>query len=141
MHSFKDGTGTEWTIHLTVGVLERVRREAGVDLMEAATGDLWQHLADDPAILVKVLASACVPSESRVAFADSMRGDALDAGLAALARDILDFFPGLSRLRAAEKLRAILPEAPTPTTAVPAPDGAPSGPSPADLASTPATAP
>jgi hypothetical protein len=136
MHTFKDGEGRDWSIHLTVGVLERIRREAGVNLMEVATGDLWQRLVDDPVLLVKVLASACVPAESRVAFADAMRGDAFDGGLAALARDILDFFPGLGRLKAAEKLRALMP-APT-SPRIP---GDSSGPSPAGSDATPATAP
>jgi len=113
MHTFKDGNGVEWSVHLTVGVLERVRRLAGVDLMEVATGDLWQRLVDDPVLLVKVLGAAI--------------------GVERSSRPL--------RLATLSPIRCEAPSPTPPPLRETQLDGAPSGSSPAASALSPATTP
>jgi hypothetical protein len=111
MKTFTDSAGRTWTLAVTVGVVKRVRDLAGVDLIEAATGDLWERLLEDPVLLVDTLYALVKPEAdaggvSDEEFGRALVGDALDGALAALEEELLAFFPRHQRVRAAANLLA-----------------------------------
>jgi hypothetical protein len=111
MKTFTDAAGRTWTLAVTVGAVKRARNLAGVDLIGAATGDLWARLLEDPVLLVDALFALVKPeadgrSISDEDFGRALVGDALDGALAALEEELLAFFPRHQRVRAAANLLA-----------------------------------
>jgi len=100
MRAFKDNSGREWSIEITVAAIKRVRGLSGVDLMEVLEGanGLIEKLVRDPVLLCDVVYAVCKPQadERRVsdeAFGASMAGDAIEHATAALLEELVDFCP------------------------------------------------
>jgi hypothetical protein len=111
MKTFTDAGGRTWTLTVTVSAVKRVRDLAGVDLIGAATGDLWARLFEDPVLLVDALYALVKPEAdgqniSDEDFGRALVGDALDGALGALEEELLAFFPRHQRVRAAASLLA-----------------------------------
>jgi hypothetical protein len=144
--TFRDAEGRAWLLALTVGDLKRLRKDLGVDLLDAARGDLLSRLADDPVLLADVLAVLLAPDLAAKdlapdVFKAALRGPVFDDAGACLVRALLDFFPLSQRAAALGKMQAeilrretILREAeaslttlsPTPIPPTPAPETSPS---------------
>lgn len=97
MGTFKDTTGREWTITLTVGALKRIRSVAGLDLMPLFGGQDKQEseavrtLLLDPMRMADVVYAALKPQLDEAQINDEAFGELL-AGpvLAAAAEAFLD---------------------------------------------------
>lgn len=112
MSSFRDQSGREWKLRLTVGAVTDVKREAGVDLGKVTLSDTaWiQFLFGDPARLVSVLWVLCekqaqAEGVSPEQFGHLFDGATLEAAGEAFAGAIADFFP---RSRIAKAIRESL---------------------------------
>lgn len=112
MSSFKDNTGREWKLRLTVGVVTDVKRETGVDLGKVTQADTaWiTFLFGDPGRLVAVLWVLCEKQATAVGvtpedFGHLFDGTTLEAAGEAFAGAIADFFP---RSRIAKAIRESL---------------------------------
>lgn len=113
--SFKDNTGREWHLCLTVGLVMRVHAETGVDLGSTAQRPEWvQLLFSEPVRLAKVLWILCEGQAARLgvepeAFWDVFDGEVLNAAGDALAACVTRFFPRKTISRAyGETLSQIL---------------------------------
>lgn len=109
--TFRDVAGRDWILALTVGDLKRLRKDLGVDLLEAARGDLLSRLADDPVLLADVLAVLLAPERDAMGlsaddFRARLRGSVFDDAGACLVRALLDFFPLSQRAAALGKMQA-----------------------------------
>ena len=98
---FKDNQGREYDCVVTIATAIAFKK-LGVNLMGNFDGKLWQQLADDPELLVNVLAESVRGSlESlkidEAEFARSLGGDSLEAASFALRDAIADFSPPLQR--------------------------------------------
>ena len=97
MGTFKDTTGREWTITLTIGALKRIRSVAGLDLMPLFGGQDKQEseavrtLLLDPMRMADVVYAAIKPQLDEAQINDEAFGELL-AGpvLAAAAEAFLD---------------------------------------------------
>jgi len=108
---FTDLDGSEWVVEITTPDAKRVRKDAGVNLLDL-DGDTFTKLLQDPETLVDVLWVLLLPqiTERKLdenAFAKRLRGDAIDTAAAALLEAVCDFFPKRRR----EALRAALRKA------------------------------
>jgi hypothetical protein len=156
MAQFKDESGRTWTPLLTPGKARQLK-DAGIDLLDVADGDLWRKMADDPCVMSTVLAEACREERaerqlSAEVFADLIAGKVADDAASALAEALIDYLPCGPRIRAVIKIRAELaktaevfkaliplPVKPGDDTS-PAPSGGPPVGSPEDMAdATPST--
>jgi hypothetical protein len=104
MRTFTDATGRSWTLAVTVDALKRVRALAGVDLVEAVTGDLWARMIEDPVLLCDAVFALAKPEAdarnvSDADFGRAMGGDALGGALLALQEELVGFFPSHQRVR------------------------------------------
>jgi hypothetical protein len=102
MKTFRDAEGREWAISVNVDSLRRVKTLASVNLLDIVQGKLGEELASDPVRLVDCLCALCRPEmESRKVsdeeFGRAMRGDAIDAAVAAMMEELIDFFPSRRR--------------------------------------------
>jgi len=109
MKTFVDAEGRTWEILVNVSTVKLVRTVLGVDLLEAAGGDLVERLSADPCLLVDVVRVLSAPGSGFQAvkpeeFERAMRGDVLDKAAAALFGELLDFFPWAQRAAALGKL-------------------------------------
>jgi len=114
MASFKAG-GRSWKIHLNIGLLGTIKRDAGIDLAGMlASGEKFAAIVTcDPEILGQILFLVC---ESEIAaaglspeqFASGIDGDALDEAIEALIEAAIDFFP---KARGRSAMKAALPRA------------------------------
>ena len=109
MNAFKDSAGHEWQVTITVATVKRVRDLVGVDLLEAAGGELLRTLALDPVVLVDVLYAVCKPQADAAciepeAFGSGMAGDVIDDATVAFLAELVDFFPKSRR----QMLRAVI---------------------------------
>jgi len=109
MKTFTDAEKRTWELTVNVNTIKRVRDLLGVDLLDAANGDLFSRLADDACLLVNVIYALVKPAADAAKVSDedfgrAMVGDVLDAASAALVQDLLDFFPRAQRLRALGRL-------------------------------------
>lgn len=99
MKSFSDSTGDEWTISINVASVKRARDLAGVDLMTAIDGTLFDAIGQDMIIFADTLAAICKPqiderSMSPADFGERLAdGETIDAALAAFLEDLISFFP------------------------------------------------
>jgi len=105
MKIFKDNSGREWRISITVETIKRVRSLCGVNLLDAikiekdgVKADLIDQISNDPVLLVDIIYSICRPQAeeekvSDVQFGESMTGDTVDAATDALLEELINFFP------------------------------------------------
>ncbi len=106
MSSFHGLDGNEYKLRLTVPLLRRIKRHAGVDLGKLETDPL-NKLANDPELFVDCLWLFCEsqfqpdanardkrPDEQ---FAEILPDNILDVGSTALLDAIIDFFPAGKR--------------------------------------------
>lgn len=101
MQTFKDSEGIEWTIKINVASVKRVRDLAGVDLMGALDGSLFERLALDPILLGDVLHALCRPQAEERNLTPEQFGERLASGevieeaSVALVNELIPFFrPG-----------------------------------------------
>lgn len=98
MKIFKNN-GKDCVINITFGTIERIKFLANFDMTKLFDDDLKElsRLFNDPLLLIRVLwcsVTEWADSETaRLAFCDSIRGDALEAAAKALVEDFIDFFP------------------------------------------------
>lgn len=103
MPSFKDTSGREWQVTLSVDTVSHIRCETGINLNDAFSLDSAGNtpvakLASDPELLVAVLYAAC---EKQVRernlgprdFAAMFDGDTVETSIAALTEALCDFSP------------------------------------------------
>ncbi len=105
MRTFKDNAGRTWTISLTVAAVKRVRDLAKLDLLDLASGRVFERLVADPVTLCDALYAACKPQAdaegiSDEQFGEAMAGDAIEHASKALVEELIQFFPN-ARERAA----------------------------------------
>lgn len=100
MHKFKDATGKEWSLLVTIAAVQRAREHAGEDLLRFFAKDkpLVKELAEDPVRLVAVLYAVCRPQAVEAGitpeeFGERMYGDALPQATDALLGAMVDFSP------------------------------------------------
>ena len=113
MSRFKDSTGREWSLDLNVGMLGKLRTDAGFELGKSQTAErLAETLFADPETLAKVLwvlveSQADAKQVTPESFACSLDGDALEVATTAILEAIIDFF---HRAGPRAMLRSRLPE-------------------------------
>ena len=105
--SFTDPDGREWKLRLTVGAVEEVKRETGVELGDENDSKWLELLFGRRSTLVEVLAVLCEKQmkESSVTpedFGHLFDGATISAAGDALAAAVADFFP---RARISKALR------------------------------------
>lgn len=105
MKIFKDNSGREWKVSITVEAVKRVRTLCGINLLDVikidddkVTADLLDQLATDPVLLVDVIFCICRPQAeeigvSDIEFGESMVGDTVEAATTALMEELINFFP------------------------------------------------
>jgi hypothetical protein len=98
MHSFKDTSGAEWKLELTVGSIKRVRDEVKVNLADDVFTGLLDKLAGDTLLLCDVVWSLIKPQAQALdvdveKWCNRMGGDALDKASKALLDELIDFSP------------------------------------------------
>jgi len=95
MKTFVDAQNRTWSVVVNVATVKRVRSLADADLLDPQS---YQALAEDPVRLCDVLFAICKPEAdgrqvSDESFGEALAGDVLDAAIAALLDEIVDFFP------------------------------------------------
>ena len=98
---FRDSKGREHDCLVTLSTSIAFKK-LGVDLMGHFDGKLWEQLANDPELLVNVLAESIKDSMiahniDAVELARSLGGDTLEKATIALREAIADFSPPLQR--------------------------------------------
>jgi hypothetical protein len=97
MSVFKDFNGDEWRVMLDAFVIADAKKETGIDLADLSAGG-WLAVATDASAVGRVLAVVC-GDEIRArkmngrSFSRLIRGEAIEAGRAALLSEGADFFP------------------------------------------------
>lgn len=92
MSTFKDSTGKEWTVRITVGSIRRVRESVGVDVRKL---DSWNTMAADMEKLGSVIWALAGGPASGVTlddFLDRLDGPAFAAAGEAFVTAAGDFF-------------------------------------------------
>lgn len=116
--AFRDNTGREWSVEMTIGAAKRVKRTLdGVDLLALHEGEppLLTRLDLDLELLVNVIYVLVKPQAdaagvSDEAFGEALGGEAILAAHDALMEALADFFRGLARTHLAtaiQKQRAL----------------------------------
>jgi len=110
MHSFKDTTGAEWKLELTVGSIKRIRDAVNVNLADDVFTGLLDKLAGDMLLLCDVVWHLVKPQADKAVvtqaekdngatsvtaevWANRMGGDCLDNASKALLDELVDFSP------------------------------------------------
>jgi hypothetical protein len=104
MHSFSDSKGRTWNLELNVDVIELVKADCGVNLLDVADpdSDLLKELVAYPPLIAKLIFSA-LADQAKLREVDarefrrSMNGDALQAAHDALLDEIILFSPSHRR--------------------------------------------
>ncbi len=103
MKTFKDKTGKEWTIEITIGAVKRVRDLLGINLTQLAEGTppLITRLAD-LMLLVDTIYCIVKPDADKagitdVQFGSSLDGDAIKSANDAFWEDLENFTRSLGR--------------------------------------------
>lgn len=98
MAKFADSEGREWDLSLNVGLVTKLRTDAGFELGKTTSAEkLGEALFADPETFAKVL-WVCVESQaekkgvSGEAFAFALDGDTIEKATTALMLAIIDFF-------------------------------------------------
>jgi hypothetical protein len=94
---FTDASGLEWSLELDAFLLDRIEKDAKVDLADVSASGLLAVDRDVKA-LVRVLAVACAEQlkerhKSAADFAKQIRKEAITQARVALLESIADFFP------------------------------------------------
>ncbi len=98
MAKFKDAKGDAWAIELDAFILDDIRTQVGVDLVDLSTDGL-ADVTSDVVKLVKVLGVLCGDErEERSltadrAFGKRIKGDAIQRAIEAVVEAVEDFFP------------------------------------------------
>ena len=100
MHSFTDSKGRPWQLELNVDVIEQVKAECGVNLLDVADPDsnLLKELVTFPPLVAKLIFAA-VADQAKLKEVDdrefrrSMNGDTLQAAHEALLDEVILFSP------------------------------------------------
>jgi len=105
MKSFKDSTGREWAITLTLGAAMKVKSKLGVDLLQPEEGDppLLSRLGTDEMLLAEVI---CCLLENQFEkhgvteddIRDAFDGQTLLASQKAFYGELVDFFQSRGRI-------------------------------------------
>lgn len=98
MSSFKDTTGRQWLVDITINEVRRVKSLAKLDLLDLENGRSLQALANDPVLLVDVLYILCQDQAQREGLTDEQfgrifRGDVIESATEALFEALVNFFP------------------------------------------------
>ena len=106
MRTFKDNTGREWQIALSIGSAKRIKDALGIDLLDPSG---VQRLADSPYDVANTLFVLCQEQATAAGISDEqfggkLSGDSIDDATDALMLEIVDFFPKRQR----EALRTLL---------------------------------
>jgi hypothetical protein len=118
MSAFKDSTGHEWQIEITVGSLSKVKNETGLNLAIASKDAAWlEAVYGDPAKFAEILWSLCErqakdANVSPEEFANRLTGPVIEAASEQLVVSVCDFFPRSAVAKAIrERFKKILTEA------------------------------
>ena len=98
MRVFKDNAGRSWSVCINVDAIKRVRKLLDVNLLEIASGQLIEQLANDPVLLCNVLYVVVKPEADAQKISDedfgrAMAGDAIEHATTAFLEELVDFFP------------------------------------------------
>lgn len=111
MRRFKDNTGREWTLDLTIGDVKRVQSLIGVNLLDLTSGDppLCTRLAVDVMLVCDVAFALVKPQADRLGVTDEgfgavLGGEAIGECHRALIDEITDFFLRLGRTENAKMM-------------------------------------
>ena len=115
MRVFKDNAGRSWSVCINVDAIKRVRKLLDVNLLEIASGQLIEQLANDPVLLCNVLYVVVKPEADAQKISDedfgrAMAGDAIEHATTAFLEELVDFFPSGRRrvlAKAMGKLRTL----------------------------------
>ena len=99
---FCDSTGRDWYISITVSSAKFINLETGVNIYDAANGQLFSSLATNPSLLADVLFVACRKQATERGITDEqfgelLAGDVIEDATKALTEAIIDFFPKRQR--------------------------------------------
>lgn len=104
MRTFKDNEGREWQVRVDVTGVRDVRTDLDVNLLDLPDKEfaLLTRLTTDLVLAVDVLYVLCREQAAQRQVTDeqfgrAMYGDALQAGVEALVRETIDFFPDARR--------------------------------------------
>lgn len=100
MRKFTDDQGREWKIALSYGVLQKIKEELGIDLLDIRNSAAAQRLQFDLPAFLNLLYFACDAKAQGVdeqSFWDGFRGDVFDAAYSAFQDEYTDFFPKAQR--------------------------------------------
>jgi hypothetical protein len=98
VHKFTDAKGREWRIELTYGVLQQVKEDLGIDLLDVQSGGAKsQGLGFDLTAFINLLFVVCEDQAkeanlSDVDFGRSLGGSALKEAFDAFQAEYVDFF-------------------------------------------------
>lgn len=113
MPKFKDAKDREWDLALNVGLLGKLRKEAGFDLGKNTTAErLSETLFADPEMIVRVLWVLCESQAEKTGvspeeFGYGFDGPSINSAITAFIEAIIDFF---HRPAAATAMKAKLPQ-------------------------------
>ena len=96
--AFTDSLGRNWPIKIAIGGVRRVRETLDYDVTKALDGGEETAKLGDVVFLVDLLFELVRPEAERRGisgeqFAEGLNGDVLEAGAAAMAEALVDFFP------------------------------------------------
>ncbi len=98
MHKFTDAKGREWRIELTYGVLDQIKDDLGIDLLDVQNGGAQsQKLGFDLRAFINLLFVVCEDQAKEaaiddVAFGRSLGGSSLKEAFDAFQAEYVDFF-------------------------------------------------
>lgn len=99
--TFRDATGREWQISLTVGLAKKIKADLGLDLLAVIKpkNTVLQQLADDPELLCEVIwrlvnQRAEAAGVTQEAWWDAVDDATIDAAAGALIGSLIRFFRG-----------------------------------------------
>lgn len=98
MQTFRDNTGQEWSVEVTVATARRLRSR-GVDVLKVVEADgVFAKLGEDPSEACSILFEVVRPQAERLKvseedFLNRIGGDSLHAATVAMIGAIVDFFP------------------------------------------------
>lgn len=95
LSTFTDKLGRSWSISITIGTLQRVKKETGIAIADPFVNPSAVSFMDDPFQFGAVLYSLCGAEKAGInsdSFADGFDGPTLDAALSATLAALTDFF-------------------------------------------------
>ncbi len=115
MKTFKDEKGRDWSVHITVDSIKRVRSKLDVDLMQLVEPEFASKLLGDVINLVNIIYIVCKPEADERSISDedfgrALAGESLDQAIDAFLNSLTEFFPLAKRrflMKALEKSREV----------------------------------